>query len=467
MVTFSPPADLIRDARWGKCLEMPGEDHYLISCFAKAMTEGFQKDGKMAACVKHFAGYGAVEAGREYNTVDMSERCFREHYLPGYKAAIDAGCEMVMTSFNLVDGIPATANQWLLKDILREEWNFDGVVITDYAAIQELKNHGVASDDYEAAELAMNATVDIDMKTSCYANQLEKLLEDGKISRGQIDDACWRILKLKNKLGLFENPYHRCGKESVSLNEKAQSAREVSRRSIVMLKNDGVLPLVDKEQKLALIGPYGDSQDIIGMWAVHADRKYAVTIKKAMEERLGKDGFSYALGCEMLEDYSGLGEFGHITNIKGKKLSKEELYRQEKEAIQVAENADIVVMALGEHMLQSGEGGSRTELSLPAIQKRLLKKIRQTGKKVVLVLFSGRPLVLSDIIEDCDALLEVWFPGTEGGHSICDILFGDFNPSGRLTVSFPYCVGQEPLYYAQFNTGRPKNGSDGRFVSSY
>lgn len=502
MVTFSPPVDIVRDARWGRCLESPGEDPYLVSCYAKAMVEGFQNNwepGKsIASCVKHFAGYGAPEAGREYNTVDMSERRLRQDYLPGYKAAVDAGCELVMTSFNTIDEIPATANKWLMDDVLRKEWGFDGVIITDYAAIRELIAHGVAKDDYEASRLAMNATVDIDMKTPCYAKQLEPLIENGEISEAQIDRACWRILRLKNKLGLFEDPYHGCSTEKsravTCTRGKLDAARDTCNRSIVLLKNDGILPLKKSDftastdpntqagkepdaipadrhggKKLALIGPYADSPNIIGMWAIHADKRHSITVRAAMEEVLGKNNFQWTSGCDMLDDYSILGSFGNIPSIGGMEMTAEEKEREENRALAIAEGADVVIMTLGEHMLQSGEGGARTDITLPRPQKDLLKKIRRLGKKIILVLFSGRPLALTDVKDDCDAILEAWFPGTAGGRSICDILFGDYNPSARLTVSFPWNVGQEPLYYAQFNTGRPMAGSShsSRFTSRY
>ncbi len=477
MVTFSPPADLIRDARWGRCLEMPGEDPILISHFSKAMVEGFQntweKGKSVASCLKHFAGYGAPEAGREYNTVDMSKRRFLQDFLPGYKSAVDAGCELVMTSFNTVDEIPATANKWLMDDILRKEWGFNGVIITDYAAISELKAHGVAADDAEAAKLAMNATVDIDMKTSCYANNLADLVACHEINEAQIDAACYRILTLKNKLGLFEDPYYGCSVEKrdsvICSPEKISAARNTANRSMVLLKNDNVLPLKRNKQKIALIGPYADSLDIVGMWAVHADHKHSITIKQAMENVLDKKYFTFTKGCNFLDDYSSLGEFGFIPAIANGKFTPEQAVIEHEKALTLAKEADVVVLAMGEHMLQSGESGSRTDITLPEPQKQLLHEIKALGKKIVLVLFNGRPLALTDIIEDCDAVLEAWFPGTAGGLSICDCLFGDYNPSGRLTVSFPYHVGQEPLYYSQFATGRPANGSthSGRFVSRY
>lgn len=482
MVTFSPPVDVVRDARWGRCLEMPGEDPYLSSRFAKAMVEGFAGDGtperSIASCVKHFAGYGAPEAGREYNTVDMSEWRFRNEYLPPYRAAVDAGCDLVMTSFNTVEGIPATANKRLMDDLLRGEWGFNGPIITDYAAVSELIGHGVAANNREAARLAMNATVDIDMKTPCYAHELEGLVADGEISTEQIDAACLRVLELKNKLGLFEDPYRSCSPERraevTCTPERLQSARKTCGEALVLLKNEGgVLPLAKGEgvPRVALIGPYANSKDVIGMWAIHADKSHSVTLAEAFEEVLGAERFGWAQGCETLDDYSVLGEFGKYVGLNNgaDDAEKPDAEALEAEALELAACSDIVVMALGEHMLQSGEGGARTDITLPAPQKRLLVRVRELGKPVVLVLFNGRPLALTDVLDDCDAVLEAWFPGTAGGRAVADVVFGDVNPSGRLTVSFPHNVGQEPLYYAQFSTGRPAKGSthSGRFVSRY
>ena len=475
MVTFSPPADLIRDARWGRCLEMTSEDPHLLSKFSSAMVKGLHNDGKsgksVASCVKHFAGYSAVQAGREYNTVDMSERSLRQNFFPAYKAAVDAGCELVMTSFNTIDGIPATGNQWLLKEVLREEWGFQGVIITDYAAISELVTHGVAENEYDAASLAINATTDIDMRTACYGNQLEALVKNGEISDEQIDQACMRVLKLKNKLGLFENPYYGCiikkdGQIQASY-QKTAFARVVANRSCVLLKNDNVLP-IKNDKKIALIGPYSDSKDITGLWAVFAEREKTVTLRQAMEECFGKDQVSCNKGCDFLDHYEELGDFGNMKAKEIPVMTECEKKQEEEKAIENAKKADIVVMAFGEHILQSGEAGSRTDITLPEPQKKLLKKVHGLGKKIVVVLFNGRPLALKDIEPYCDAILEAWFPGTEGGHSICDILSGAYNPSGRLAVSFPYHVGQEPLFYNQFSTGRPAmTENTNRFTSRY
>lgn len=478
-VTFAPMVDLVREPRWGRCLESTGEDTYLNSQYAKAMVEGFQGDftkGKsIASCVKHFAGYGAAEAGREYNTVDMSERKLRQDHLPPYRAAVDAGCELVMTSFNIIDGIPATANEWLMKDVLREEWGFDGLIITDYAAIKELITHGVANNDREATKLSIDATVDIDMKTSCYSNQLESLLKDGEISNEQIDKAAWRVLKLKNKLGLFEDPYRGASEELeeeiLCSQENRKFAREVATKSAVLLKNEkSILPINSEGTKVALIGPYADSQDLIGVWALHGNTEDVVTLKKALEQRVKKENFAYAKGCDTLEDYSTFGEFGQLLDQgNGKLMSTDEKFEELERSVKIAKEADVVIMALGEHMMQSGEGGSRTDITLPKVQLELLEKVKETNTPIILVLFNGRPLILTDIDSRVDAILEAWFPGTEGGNALADILLGDVNPTGKLTMSFPYAIGQIPIYYNQFNTGRPFKESthSARFTSRF
>lgn len=479
-VAFSPMVDLVRDARWGRCLESTGEDFWLNSRFAEAMVKGFQGEHLdathgIASCVKHFAGYGAVEAGREYNTVDLSERRLREEYLPAYRAAVDAGCEMVMTAFNTVNEIPATANRWLMHDVLRQEWGFDGVLITDYAAIEELIVHGVAINQRDAAKLAMKATVDIDMKTACYANHLAALVQSGEISLQYLDAAVWRVLMLKNKLGLFEDPYRGADKaeetkRACSVEHRAM-ARKVAQEALVLLKNEGdVLPLKKVGVKYALIGPYSESQALIGLWAVHARQKDVVTLKDALKEVVGEKYLKSAVGCCFLEDESGLGQFGHSDEEQlDPQVLAQRAKAQRDQALEVAREADVVIMALGEHPMQSGEGGSRTDLTLPAIQQELLCDIHKLGKKIILLVFSGRPLVLTETEKYVDAVLEMWFPGTEGAHAAADILFGDVNPSGRLTISFPYAVGQVPIYYNGFSTGRPAISSShsNRFTSRY
>ncbi|MNW31365.1 Periplasmic beta-glucosidase precursor [compost metagenome] len=478
-VTFAPMVDVVRDARWGRCMESTGEDTYLNSVFAKAMVEGFQGDftpgESLASCVKHYAAYGAPEGGRDYNTVDMSERRLREEYLPPYRAAVDAGCELVMTSFNTVDEIPATANSWLMDEVLRQEWGFDGVLITDYAAIAELVAHGVAEDDQDAARLAMNASVDIDMKTSCYANQLRPLLEEGKISPQKLDEAVLRVLKLKNRLGLFEDPFRGASvMREQELNNSMESkalSRQAAIESLVLLQNaNDTLPL-SKGSKIALIGPYADNQDLNGLWAVYGDKSQVVTLKTAFEEMLSSEYFQCTQGCELLDShsYEGLGDFGFFTKEQTSLNSDEDKERELNQAIELAKWADVVIFAMGEHTLQSGEAGSRTDLSLPSIQTAFMEQVLPWAKKSVLLLFNGRPLVLTDVQDKVDAILECWFPGTEGGHAIVDLLMGHANPSGRLTMSFPYTVGQVPIYYNGFSTGRPPKTSTHsvRFTSRY
>lgn len=476
-VTYAPMVDLVRDARWGRCMESTGEDVFLNSCFSKAMVKGFQdglEEGRgIASCVKHFAAYGAVESGRDYNTVDMSERRLRQEYLPAYKAAVDAGCEMIMTSFNTIDQIPATANEWLMNDVLRKEWGFGGVIITDYAAIQELIAHGIAEDEKEASKLSLNATVDIDMKTGCYANQLEPLLSNGEISEKQIDNAVWRILKLKNKLGLFEDPYRMADikkeEELFCCEEHRNAAREAVSKSIVLLKNyNNILPL-SRDKKVSLIGPYGESKDLLGLWAVHANKEECINLKDAFSEVIGEENLIISKGCDILDDYSFLGEFGAMLSIPSEGLSKEEKDDLLMEAKKAAEKSDVVIMALGEHVMQSGEAGSRTDITLPEGQVKLLKEIKKCGKPIIVLLFNGRPLALSNILDYSDAIIECWFPGTEGAHGIVDVIYGKYNPSGRLSMSMPWDVGQVPVYYNHFNTGRPvgESAHTGRFVSKY
>lgn len=476
-VTFAPMLDLVRDARWGRVLESTGEDPWLQSRYARAMVEGFQGNdlarGGIASCIKHFAGYGAVEAGREYNTVDMSERRLREMYLPPYRAAVEAGCRMVMPSFNTVDEVPSTANTWLLGDILRGEWGFDGAIVTDYAAIQELVAHGVAADDAAAAELALRAGVDIDMKTACYANNLCELVRSGKVDESLVDTACMRVLALKNELGLFEDPYRDVSAEAEAAVCLTAGNRELARRlageSMVLLKNDGAaLPLdPDSCGKIALIGPYAENRALLGLWAVHGDPDVVPTLGEALREVVG-DRVVSAPGSPIVEDASGFGIFGFTAGGVGE-LTREGIVRMREEALEAARGADVVIMAIGEHPMESGEGGSKTDLSLPRVQLELLRAVSALGKPVVTVVFSGRPPVLGEVADVSDALIEAWFPGTEGTHALADVIFGFRNPSARVTMSFPRATGQEPIYYNAFNTGRPErtSGHTNRFTSRY
>jgi beta-glucosidase len=455
-VTFAPMVDLVRDPRWGRVMESTGEDPFLNSEFARAFVRGFQGDDlsietdRVAACVKHFAAYGAAEGGRDYNTVDMSERQLRESYLPAYKAALDEGCEMVMTAFNTVDGIPATGNKRLMRDLLREEMGFNGVLISDWGAVKEQIPHGVARDEKEAAEKAIQAGVDIEMMTSCYAHHLETLIEEGKVEEKTIDEAVYRILELKQKLGLFENPYRAADEErekEIILSEShRKAAYELAVKSSVLLKNNGILPL-KKEKKVALIGPFAESGDILGPWSWLGSKEEAVTLYDGISNKISAENLLTEKGC-------------------GVESRSEELFNK---AINKADEADVIVLALGEDSEMSGEAGCRADIRLPEVQLELLSRIKELGKPVVVVLFNGRPLDLTGIEGQVDAILEAWYPGTEGGNAIADILFGDRNPSGKLTMSFPYTVGQVPVYYNHYNTGRPKDAPDAqvRYVSQY
>ncbi|NOU77485.1 beta-glucosidase BglX [Paenibacillus sp. LMG 31459] len=473
--TFGPAADLVREPRWGRCLESNGEDPYLNSRYTAAMVKGLQGDlgeDTIASCVKHFAAYGAPIAGREYNSVDMSERTLREVYLPPYKAAVDAGCLMVMPSFNSINGVPSTGNKWLLKDLLRDEWGFEGVTVTDYSGIKELVDHGYAKDNRHAAQLALEATVDIDMRTNCYANELIPLIEEGKVSEDLVNDACWRILVLKNKLGLFEDPYRSADelKEESICNtpEHVDFALKVAEKSIVLLKNDQkVLPL-QKEQQIALIGPYADNPTLNGFWSPFA-RKDIPALKKTLEDKLGAANVHYAFGCPVLGDHSIYNGFPVPKTPYDAIATAEELEKYGEEAVQTAQKSDVIVLALGEHHLTSGEGASKTDISLPKHQIELLKKLKKTGKPIVLVMFNGRPLVLGEEELGCDAIVEAWFPGTAGAAALANILSGETNPSAKLSMTFPRNMGQIPIYYNHLNTGRPAKTSthSGRFLSRY
>ena len=473
-VTFAPMTDLVRDARWGRVVESTGEDPYLNSRFSEAIVKGFQGDdlktpGKVASCIKHFAGYGGAVAGRDYNTVELSEHTFREFYLPAYKAGIDAGAAMVMTSFNTINGVPASTNKWLMRDILRGEMGFDGVLISDFAAILETVAHRSSKDAADAAKKALEAGVDIDMMTSVYAANLCRLVEEGEVDEHLIDECCLRILELKNKLGLFENPY----KDADAEKEKAYNlcpehralAKKAAEESFVLLKNDGVLPL-DTAKKIAFIGPYTNNHEIKSSWSFTGDSKDCVTIQEAAEKVFDASRTTYAEGCPVIgNDVELIG----FTETTPKKYSEEELAAMEQSALQAAKEADLVVMPMGEHYLQSGEATSRAMIDVPEIQMELFHKVLAVNPNVVVVLFNGRPLDLREISVKAKAILEVWFPGTEGGSAVVDVLTGKKNPSGHLPMSFPYCVGQAPVSYNEYSTGRPHvPGKDkDRFRSKY
>lgn len=451
-VTFSPMVDLVRDPRWGRVMESTGEDPYLNSLFARAFVRGYQGDDishdeNMAACVKHFAAYGVPEGGRDYNTVDMSERMLREYYLPAYKAAIDEGCKMIMTSFNTVNSVPPSGNEWLMRYVLRNEWNFDGVVISDWGAVKELIPHGVAEDECEAAKKAIKAGVDIEMMTPCYTKHLEELVENGAVDEKLIDEGVLRILKLKEELGLFENPYKGADEEKEArllvCDEHRKEAREVATKSMVLLKNEDVLPFSKDIEKIAIIGPFADNNLINGPWSWQGKSEENITLKQGIINKIGEHKVVVATGCG-------------IDSGSDEDIAK---------AVEVAKNADVILLALGEHQDMSGEGGSRAFITLPGRQQELVEAIAKLNKKTTVVLFNGRPLEIKPVADIMPAILEAWFPGTEGGNAVADIVFGDKNPSARLTMSFPYTVGQVPVYYNCFNTGRP-TGTD-RYWSHY
>jgi beta-glucosidase len=447
---YSPMVDIARDARWGRCTEGAGEDPYLGAAIARAYIRGYQGESlsepdSVAACVKHFAAYGAAEAGREYNTTDMSEIRLRQVYLPPYKAAIEAGAASVMSAFNALNGVPASANPFLLKTILRGEWGFDGLVVSDYTAIMELEHHGIALDGGSAAAKALNAGVDIDMMSHLYDSQLPALVESRRVSLDTIDEAVRRVLRVKFALGLFEHPFTTGSEVTNAVAEHRPLARRGAQESFVLLKNadfgHGPLLPLPSDRKIALIGPLADdSADMVGAWSGANNLGDVVTLRAALEEHARQNGTRvvYAKGTEI----SGNSDNGFA------------------DAIDAARNADVAVLALGESSAMSGEAASRAHLNLPGNQENLLEAIAGTGKPIVLLVFSGRPLVLDWAASHVTAIMEVWFPGVETGPAIVETLFGDVAPSGKLTMSFPRAVGQEPLYYNQFPTGRPEQFPD-------
>lgn len=461
--TFSPMVDISRDPRWGRFSEGSGEDPFLGSRIAEAMVHGYQgndlaANNTMLACVKHFALYGAAEAGRDYNTTDMSRiRMFNE-YLPPYQAAINAGAGSVMTSFNEIDGIPATANQWLMTNLLRDQWGFEGMVVTDYTAISEMIDHGMG-DLQQVSALALQAGVDMDMVSEGFLNTLKQSLDEGRVTLEQIDRACRRILEAKYRLGLFEDPYRYCDEErsktEIFTDDHRQFAREIAAASFVLMKNEGgVLPL-KREGTLALVGPLADNtENMPGTWSVAADFSQSTSLRKGLEAAVGSDmKIIYAKGSNVVQDTlldSRISIFGKPTYY-----DKRDPALMIREAVAAAMKADVVVAAVGESAEMSGEASSRSDISLPECQRDLLKALLATGKPVVMVLFTGRPLAIPWEAAHVPAILNVWFPGSEGGHAIADLLFGTVNPSGKLTATWPRNVGQVPLYYNHKNTGRP------------
>jgi len=472
--TFSPMVDIARDPRWGRVSEGNGEDPYLGSQIARAMVKGYQGDysqnTNIMACVKHYALYGAAEAGRDYNTVDMSHLRMYNEYFPPYKAAVDAGVGSVMASFNVVDGIPATGNRWLLTDVLRKQWGFNGFVVTDYTGINEMIDHGMG-DLQAVSALALKAGVDMDMVGEGFLKTLKQSLAEKKVTIAEINAACRNVLVAKYKLGLFTDPYKYCdeqrAKTEIYTPEHRKVARQIAAESFVLLKNDkDVLPL-KKSGRIALVGPLADAaNNMAGTWSVATVQDRSVSVLKGLRSVLGNNAnVVYAKGCNLTGD-AGLEE---RTTLFGKTLNRERDTRtpeaMREEALKIANASDVIVAAMGESAEFSGESASRTDLDIPKVQQDLLKALLKTGKPVVLVLFTGRPLTLNWEQQKLPAILNVWFGGSEAGAAIADVLFGDVNPSGKLTMSFPQNVGQIPLYYAHLNTGRPL--PDGKWFQKF
>ena len=487
---FSPMVDIARDPRWGRIVESNGEDPYLGSAMARAWVKGYQQDDlskadSVAACVKHFAAYGAAIAGRDYNATDMSEITLRQVYLEPYRAAVDAGVATVMSSFNTINGIPASADPFTLTQILREEWHFDGSVVSDWGAVAELLNHAIAADGAAAARKALEAGVDMDMEGNLYGTTLPAQVRSGKIPEAVVNEAVRRILRVKFALGLFDHPYTQPGPAYEATPERREVARKVADETIVLLKNapvEGVgtlLPMTSKAKKVALIGPMSDDAiDLLGAWSGQSNPKDVITLKAAFAERLG-DRLLYAVGCGLLsgEDANVLKTvtFGGTPTAEVHEPVPDD-DKTIAEAVQTARQADIAILALGEPTnWMEGEASSRVHLGFTGSQEKLLEAVVATGKPVALVVLAGRPLVLKWADAHVPAIVEAWSPGIEAGPAVADVLFGDVNPSGKLPVSLPRAVGQEPLYYAQLPTGRPAHGdlsrmphnSEEKFLSRY
>jgi len=454
--TFAPMVDIARDPRWGRIAEGSGEDVHLSNEIARARVRGFQGDdisatNTMLACAKHYAAYGAAQAGRDYHTVDISEMVLRETYLPPFKAALEEGVYTFMTSFNEIFGVPATGSEFLLTDILREEWDFNGFVVTDYTSINEMIPHGVVADEAEAGILAVQAGVDMDMQGAVFHNHLAKAVKEGHVSEARIDESVRRILRQKFLLGLFDDPYRYSDSEreeaTVLAEANLEAARDVARKSIVLLKNENdVLPLSKDVGTLAVIGPLADNkQELLGSWFASGDAQDAVTLLTGIEEKVSNETeILYAKGADIESNSTDAFD----------------------EAVLAAMRADAVVVAVGEKGLMSGEAASRSMIDLPGVQKELVLRLVETGKPVVVVLMNGRPLAIPEVTEQAPAILETWFLGTQAGPAIADVLFGDYNPSGKLPVTFPRNVGQVPIFYSMKNTGRPFDANN-KYTSKY
>jgi len=476
--TFSPMVDIARDPRWGRVSEGSGEDPFLGGQIAKAMVRGYQgKDNSFSlntnilACVKHFALYGAAEGGRDYNTVDMSRVRMYNEYLYPYKAAVEAGVGSLMASFNVIDGIPAHGNKWLLTDLLRNQWHFNGFTVADYGGISEMTNHGMG-DLKTVSEIALKAGLDMDMVSEGFLSSFTKSIQEGKVIQAQIDAACRKVLEAKYKLGLFTNPYKYCdakrAKSDIYTNENRAVARKIAAESFVLLKNENNLLPLSKNKTIAVIGPLGNSRsNMPGTWSVAAKLDKPATVVEGLQSVAGKNTkITYAKGSNLTDDAA----LETNSTMFGRSLNRDNRTNDEllKEALKAAENADVIVATLGESSEMSGESSSRTDIGIPDVQQQLLKELLKTGKPVVLVLFTGRPLTLVWEHENVPAILNVWFGGSEAGTAIADVVFGDVNPSGKLTSTFPRSVAQVPLYYNHLSTGRPASDkSFEKFRSNY
>ncbi|QEM08305.1 beta-glucosidase BglX [Mucilaginibacter rubeus] len=472
---FSPMVDIARDPRWGRISEGSGEDPWYGSQVAKAMVQGYQgtsmKDADaVMACVKHFALYGGAEAGREYNTVDMSRIKMYQDYLPPYKAAVDAGAGSFMSSFNTVDGVPATVNQWLLTDLLRKQWGFKGFVVSDYTAVNEVTDHGLG-DLQTVSALALKAGLDMDMVGEGFLKTLKNSLTQKKITQQEIDLACRRVLEAKYKLGLFDNPYKSMdadkeAKEELSTANRA-AAREITKHSFVLLKNDNQTLPLKKGGSIALVGPLADNhRDMLGTWVIAGEWQKSVSVMEGIKNVVGNNvAINYAMGANITEDSLFIKRlnFGPGMVSLDAKPANELL----KEAVDAAKKSDVIVAVVGESQSMSGESSSRSDIDIPESQKNMLKELSKLGKPMVIVLFNGRPLTLTWEDKHANAILDVWAPGTEAGNAIADVLFGDYNPAGKLTATFPRSVGQIPIYYNHKNTGRPYKGGPSKFRSNY
>lgn len=473
---FSPMVDISRDPRWGRVAEGAGEDPYLGSEIAKAMVRGYQgnnltSNNTLMATVKHFALYGASEAGRDYNTVDMSRLRMYNVYLPPFRAAIDAGVGCVMTSFNDVDGIPASGNKWLLTDLLRNNWKFDGFVVSDYTSVNEMVDHGLG-DLQAVSALALKAGLDMDMVGEGFLTTLKKSLEEGKLSLNDINRACRRILEAKYKLGLFSDPYRYIDEsrpeKTILTAQTREIARDAAARSFVLLKNDKNLLPLKKDRNIALIGPLANNKNnMLGTWAVSGDPQLSITVLEGLKNATGNNSnIHYAKGANISDDP----EFAQKVNVFGTRIDIDERTPQAmiNEALMLAKRSDVVVAVIGEASEMSGESSSRSSISLPDSQKKLIRALANTEKPLILVLMTGRPLALEEEIQLADAILLTWHPGIEAGNAITDVLFGKYNPSGKLTMTFPRNVGQVPIYYNHRTTGRPNSGDEfQKFRSNY